>query len=103
MSDSTSDQIITDYGYSDVKIIHKLIKDNDKASDEEKKHQMDGVREVIAYCQNEVDCRRMQVLQYFGQKFNPSECKGKCNNCKDTREVQTEDLTKAAVEVLKMV
>jgi bloom syndrome protein len=64
---------------------------------------MEGVRSVIAYCQNEVDCRRVQVLHYFGQNFDANECRGGCNNCEDVREVQEEDLTSAAVDFLKMV
>jgi superfamily II DNA helicase RecQ len=80
-----------------------MIKDGEKASDEEKKNQIDAVNEVASYCQNEVDCRRAYILRYFGQTFDPAECRKGCNNCLDMRAVQKVELTQAAISLVKLV
>ncbi|KAH9951444.1 P-loop containing nucleoside triphosphate hydrolase protein [Amylocystis lapponica] len=43
-----------------------------------------GVKEDVEYGENNVDCRRQQVLSYFGENFDPRNCHGKCDNCCDT-------------------
>ncbi|KZS99316.1 ATP-dependent DNA helicase [Sistotremastrum niveocremeum HHB9708] len=91
------------YTYADTKILYKLIKDSEKTSEEEKERQLEGVRAVVKYCQNDVDCRRVQVLRYFGQGFDPRECHKACNNCLDEREQKTEDMTTAAKSLLNLV
>lgn len=51
------------------------------------------IRRVIQYCQNSVDCRRSQVLAYFDERFDPKECHGLCDNCRNTTPVTKEDVT----------
>jgi superfamily II DNA helicase RecQ len=80
-----------------------IIKEGDKASDEEKKFQLDGVKEVVRYCQNDIACRRVQVLRYFGQTFDPIDCHNNCNNCADSRPTQTVDLTDAGIDMIRLV
>lgn len=93
----------TDYSYSDTKVLHKLINEGEKTSLEEKKRQEDGVRSVVRYCSNSVDCRRVQLLQYFGQNFSPSRCKKSCDNCIDSTEVSEEDVTEHAKNIAMLV
>lgn len=57
----------------------------------------------MRYCQNDVTCRRVQVLRYFGQSFDPVECHKNCNNCLDSRPAQTIDLTDAGIDMLRLV
>ena len=91
-----------DYAYSDTKGIFKLIEDNEKLSSEEKQRQKDGVHEVVKYCKNEVDCRRVQVLQYFDQTFNPADCHSSCNNCLVKLDVIEEDVSEAAKTIIQI-
>lgn len=92
------------YTYGDTKILNKIILEGEKASDEEKKFQLEGIKEVVRYCQNDVTCRRVQVLRYFGEvDFEPADCHKNCNNCIDSRESQEVDLTEAGIEMIKMV
>ena len=42
---------------------------------------------MMTYCGNTRDCRRQQLMRYFSEKFNPSECNKTCDNCKNRREV----------------
>ena len=34
--------------------------------------------------QFQVDCRRVQIMQYFGERFDKAACKGTCDNCRDS-------------------
>ncbi|TDL19606.1 ATP-dependent DNA helicase [Rickenella mellea] len=90
------------YTYGDTAILFKMIREGD-ATLEEKARQEDAIREVVRYCQNDVDCRRAQVLGYFGQAFNPRECHKSCNNCLDEAEIVEEDLTSAAKDAISLV
>jgi bloom syndrome protein len=79
-----------------------LIQEGDK-SPEERKRQEDDVRAVVQYCQNVNDCRRVQVLSYFGQSFDRKDCKRNCNNCADTAEYVEEDMTQIAIKAIQLV
>lgn len=74
----------------------KRIRDNETATPEVKAHQEDGLRHMIAYCENDVDCRRVQVLQYFDQPITKAECALRCDNCSDNVETYEQDITDQA-------
>lgn len=97
-----SNNSLGDYTYGDTKILFKLIQDGEKTI-EEKKRQEDGVRAVVQYCQNEVDCRRVQVLGYFGQAFDRKDCHKRCNNCLDSTESVELDMSAMAAEAIRLV
>ena len=40
-----------------------------------------------AYCQNTQECRRVQLLHNFGERFDRRCCKGTCDNCARCRPV----------------
>lgn len=80
-----------------------MIWESTTASDEEKKYQMEGVKDVIRYCSNNTKCRRMLILRYFGEKFDSSNCHKNCDNCMDTRPSSDVDLTAAGIDMVRMV
>lgn len=65
--------------------------------------QEQAVRAVVRYCENESVCRRTQVLQHFGEKFDKKDCHGRCNNCENESFLVTQDFTKEAKSVLTLV
>lgn len=91
-----------DYAYGDTNILFKLIKEGEKTSIEEKKRQEEGVRLVVQYCSNKVDCRRTQLLGYFGQIFDAKDCGRQCDTCRQNSEVVEEDMTEAAMDVVTL-
>lgn len=91
-----------DYTYGDTKILFKLIQEGEKTSREEKKRQEDAVCAVVQYCQNTIDCRRVQVLGFFGQVFQAAECGKNCSNCVEEREVVEEDVTEHAKKAISL-
>jgi bloom syndrome protein len=58
---------------------------------------------VVQYCQNKIDCRRVQVLGYFGQVFEPKVCQKHCDNCLDSSGSAEEDMTEVAVQAIRLV
>ncbi|EKM82896.1 hypothetical protein AGABI1DRAFT_104723 [Agaricus bisporus var. burnettii JB137-S8] len=95
------------YWFPDFKKICWMI-DQDKEREEAltpeaKKRQKDAAREVVKYCTNISECRRVQVLRHFGQEFNQHNCKAGCDNCLDNRPPITEDVTVVATNAIDAV
>lgn len=90
------------YQYADTKALFRMVQDGEKTA-EERKRQEDDIRAVVQYCQNVNDCRRAQVLSYFGQSFDKKDCKKRCNNCADGAEYVQEDLTEMAIKAIRLV
>ncbi|KAI0781252.1 ATP-dependent RNA helicase [Trametes elegans] len=59
-------------------------------------------RDVLGYCMNDVHCRRLQVLNFFGEKFDPRNCRQMCNNCRDPIPITTEDHTQDAQQAIAL-
>ncbi|EUC61514.1 bloom syndrome protein, putative [Rhizoctonia solani AG-3 Rhs1AP] len=95
-------QCILYYRYKDRNSMDWLVNHGDKdrqtpLSTAEKKRQKDEIHQVVQYCQNTTDCRRSQVLEYFGERFNPSHCYKTCDNCiSHSKGMRNEDMTEVA-------
>ena len=61
------------------------------------------MRRVVQYCLNETDCRRMQVLSYFGEVFDPNDCHKTCDNCATEGGRLKSDLTNVAKDAVGLV
>jgi superfamily II DNA helicase RecQ len=71
-------------------------KDGQRISPDEEKRQREDVYAVVSYCQDTITCRRVQVLRYFDETFNPEDCHRSCNNCTHEGSVIEQDFTQAA-------
>ncbi|KAJ6500335.1 DNA helicase [Mycena sanguinolenta] len=93
------------YSYRDLQPILKMIRDTreQNTTPESIARQEAAVRSVVRYCENESVCRRTQILQHFGEKFDKKDCHSRCNNCANEGLVVTEDFTKEAKIVLSLV
>ena len=90
------------YGYQDVSKLRRMIDDGEGDWEQkERQHQM--LRRMAQYCDNRSDCRRVQVLRYFNEDFDPEECGGKCDNCCSGSNFQTVDFTEYAQQAVSMV
>lgn len=74
-------------------------------SQEQKESQREILANVITYCLNTTDCRRAQVLRYFGERFTPEQCNYTCDNCVMNRNSIPEklDVTDRAKDILSLV
>ncbi|KZF24361.1 hypothetical protein L228DRAFT_259591 [Xylona heveae TC161] len=90
------------YGYQDTMGIRKMIDDGD-GSEEQKERQHKMLRNVVQFCENKSDCRRVQVLAYFNESFRKEDCHNGCDNCNSKSVFETHDYTEYASKALKLV
>ena len=73
----------------------------------QKQHHIDNLHHVVAYCENSMDCRRVQLLQHFQQPFDANACRGTCDNCQRLRKgslvVDEVDVTEGAKKMLELI
>lgn len=90
------------YGYQDTSRLKKMVDDGD-GSWEQKERQRQMLRNVISFCENKSDCRRVQVLNYFNESFQPQDCNATCDNCRSTSIFETQDFTDLAIVAIELV
>jgi bloom syndrome protein len=94
------------FSYSDIPALRRMINEDREKLDEEKERQHAMVNRMAAYCESTHTCRRVQILQYFGEKFDAAQCKDQCDNCRKGQAggaAVLEDFTECAVALLSAV
>ncbi len=71
------------YSHKDVAKLEHLMRDK-SLSEREIGAQL--INETVAYSESGV-CRRKMLMNYFGEKYDKDNCGGKCDNCKNPKEV----------------
>ncbi|KAI1288759.1 ATP-dependent DNA helicase [Xylaria venustula] len=90
------------FSYNDVYMLRRLINDGD-SSPQQKARQGNLLEKVIAFCNNQTDCRRVEILRYFGESFPRAKCNASCDNCEASTILQMVDFTQYATTALKLV
>ncbi|KAL2064908.1 hypothetical protein VTL71DRAFT_4048 [Oculimacula yallundae] len=93
------------FGYQDISMLKGFI-DKSEGSEEQKQRQRSMLQQMILYCENQSDCRRSQVLSYFGETFAKKDCRRTCDNCCSDaafKEMDFTDYAKAAMRVVTHV
>lgn len=90
------------YGYQDTSALKRMI-DEGEGTWDQKERQRQMLRNVIQFCENKSDCRRVQVLNYFNESFNRENCKFSCDNCNSKSTFELQDFTELAVAAISMV
>lgn len=90
------------FSYADVRTHERFI---EEAPREQRSNQREILNKVLSYCLNISDCRRTQVLQYFGEKFSPEQCKETCDNCRVNKNTVPNivDVTDRAKDLIALV
>jgi bloom syndrome protein len=92
------------YSYADIRKMENMIEKGDKnLSREQITRQKEMLRTVIRFCDNRSDCRRKQVLQYFGESFDPKDCARGCDNCTSGGSHKTVDVSSFAKQAVALV
>jgi len=93
--------------WQDVPILRRLINNDPEKLPEEKARQRDLLNNMIMYCESKYACRRVQILRYFGEQFDPADCNNLCDNCREGRTgaggFEKVDVTESALAILKAV
>ena len=71
-----------------------------KKSVSEKEISMELLEEIVAYVESG-DCRRKKILHYFGEQYKESDCNQKCDNCKNS--AQLENVEKECLVILNTI
>jgi ATP-dependent DNA helicase RecQ len=71
------------YSHKDVAKLEHLMRDK-SLSEREIGAQL--INETVAYSESGV-CRRKMLMNYFGEKYDKDNCGGKCDNCKNPKEL----------------
>jgi bloom syndrome protein len=92
------------YGYQDAGKLRRMIDDpSNEGSREQKGVQHDMLKKMVQYCENRSDCRRAQVLHYFGERFDREDCLGTCDNCNSNSTFKEVDFTREAQLAVDLV
>jgi bloom syndrome protein len=92
------------YSYADIRKMENMIEKGDKnLSREQISRQKEMLRMVVRFCDNRSDCRRKQVLQYFGESFDPKDCARGCDNCTSGGSHKTVDVSSFAKQAVALV
>lgn len=86
-------------------LLDRMIEMDRESTAETRKVHMDNLYRVVQYCENITDCRRAQLLHYFGEtSFDTSECRSNdrtvCDNCESDNST-SRDCTEVAKLIIK--
>ena len=90
------------YNYGDSTKLKHMIGKSDGGK-EQKERQMAMLQMVVQFCENKNDCRRAQVLQYFGERFSRGQCQGNCDNCSSSSGFEMQDYSDRAATIINIV
>ncbi|NXM76833.1 BLM protein, partial [Serilophus lunatus] len=96
------------YSYSDVTRLRRLILMERDGNSHTRQTHFNNLYSMVHYCENVVECRRVQLLAYFGEtNFNPSFCKQHpeviCDNCSRKKDYKSRNVTEAVKDIVGFV
>ncbi|XP_061855291.1 recQ-like DNA helicase BLM [Colius striatus] len=96
------------YSYSDVTRLRRLILMEKDGNSHTRQTHFNNLYSMVHYCENVVDCRRIQLLAYFGEMdFNPNFCKEHpeviCDNCNRKKDYKTKNVTEEVKSIVRFV
>jgi RecQ family ATP-dependent DNA helicase len=92
------------FGYQDIRTHTFLIEQGD-GNWQQKARQKDNLNTMVKFVDNEVDCRRKQIMSYFGERFDPALCNRMCDNCIRNQHMQSvlKDMSREAVVMINLL
>ncbi|KAF4808023.1 ATP-dependent DNA helicase hus2/rqh1 [Colletotrichum siamense] len=100
--DGNPSDCILYFGYQDVVTLRKMIADGD-GNEDQKERQRTMLNRVTAFCDNRENCRRVEILRYFGEVFNGDECNKTCDNCRAGAVFEQQDFSDKAVGAIQTI
>ncbi|KAF5878430.1 putative family helicase protein [Botrytis fragariae] len=89
------------YGFQDSQIYKKMIEKGEGGPDV-KNEQRQMLEAMVRFCDNRIDCRRVQLLRYFGETFKREDC-GNCDTCNSNDTYEERDFSSEARKVISLV
>ncbi|ETV85975.1 hypothetical protein, variant [Aphanomyces astaci] len=69
------------YSFKDLSRRRNLIA-QDRDNPQHQNVHFQNLRRMVEFCENQVECRRTSLLEYFGEHFSSDNCHHTCDNCK---------------------
>ncbi|NXQ47180.1 BLM protein, partial [Catharus fuscescens] len=96
------------YSYSDVTRLRRLILMEKDGNSHTRQTHFNNLYSMVHYCENVVECRRVQLLAYFGEtNFNPTFCKEHpeviCDNCSRKKDYKSRNVTEDVKGIVRFV
>ncbi|XP_071424803.1 recQ-like DNA helicase BLM isoform X2 [Pithys albifrons albifrons] len=96
------------YSYSDVTRLRRLILMEKDGNSHTRQTHFNNLYSMVHYCENVVECRRIQLLAYFGEtNFNPTFCKDHpeviCDNCSRKKDYKSRNVTEDVKNIVRFV
>ncbi|XP_068954762.1 recQ-like DNA helicase BLM isoform X1 [Petaurus breviceps papuanus] len=96
------------YSYHDVTRLKRLILMEKDGNNHTRQTHFNNLYSMVHYCENIMECRRLQLLSYFGEnEFNPNFCKEypdvTCDNCCKKKDYKMRDVTEDVKNIIKFV
>ena len=86
--DGLTSECVVFYSYPDKLKLERMIMQEQPGGarqgaggDRQVHQQMLNLNRMVQFCENETECRRTIILEYFGEVFDKSRCNGTCDNC----------------------
>lgn len=100
--DGLESSCILYYHYGDRKRHIRMIEMSEGSMALKQQHK-DNLQSVVQYCENQQDCRRVQLLLYFNEHFDAEQCSDKCDICKSGLTYAEQDVTEDAIHIVACV
>ena len=95
--DGLQSRCIAYYAYKDINKLEKFLRDKTVA---EREMGAQLLEEIIAYVETG-SCRRVFLLNYFGEAFTTEQCQNLCDNCNNPKPIiEAKDDVKIALDVI---
>ncbi|CAN9499294.1 unnamed protein product [Ophioblennius macclurei] len=96
------------YSYMDVQRIKRIISMDREGDKYTKATHFDNLSNMVHFCENLMECRRIQLLAYFGElEFNRNFCKDHpdvtCDNCARPNQFKMRDVTDDVKRIVRFV
>ncbi|KAG7521534.1 Bloom syndrome protein isoform X1 [Solea senegalensis] len=96
------------YSYSDVHRIKRIISMDREGDKHAKATHFNNLHSMVHFCENMMECRRIQLLAYFGElKFNKNFCKDhpdvSCDNCSKPNQYKMRNVTEDVKKIARFV
>eukprot|EP00062_Callorhinchus_milii_P002136 gi/632938039/ref/XP_007903513.1/ PREDICTED: Bloom syndrome protein [Callorhinchus milii] len=106
--DGETSHCILYYSYHDVTRIRRLIQMEKDGNQHTKQTHINNLYSMVHYCENMLECRRTQLLAYFGENgFDPKFCKANpdatCDNCIRVKSYKTINVTEVVKNIVRFV
>ncbi|XP_056272456.1 recQ-like DNA helicase BLM isoform X2 [Pseudoliparis swirei] len=94
------------YSYSDVHRIKRIISMDREGDQHTKGTHFTNLHSMVHFCENMMECRRIQLLAYFGElNFNKSFCKEhadvSCDNCARPNQYKMRNVTEDVKKIVR--